>query len=330
MKYPISTITALAVINTEVDIPSLFWMCPLDYLTHLRINEVKIEYPGRAGLVIGAKYENYTRGTIKSDKESFNHAITFLVSTEIKNVTLRFTRTNFHISGAKSLQDAENAVNILVERFQDLYNLQNKIINMPIPVKQQILNEICYYSRGHYVYNSETNEKYISTQYRAEWSEYNDYADVCKYLASFVYDYERHDNFCKFITSIMNLSYQVVAMVQVIELQSSMINIDYNIGFKVDRNALYKYLNGKHMFDVILYKKGNIGMYLPYERPDSFLSKKKNKQSRHTFTVTPQGCVKQSSPNIELAEQAHDYFLEHITNIREYIENKDELDLVVD
>jgi hypothetical protein len=310
-EFPISTVTGLAAITAEaVDIKDIFWTCHLDYRSDLIQPNGKIAYPGYGGLVLGAKNDNYTRGTIRSDKESFNHSITFLVSTKIKNVTLRFSVTSIHISGAKSYADGYEAVTTLVQRLQPMGLLQQRLISFSDELKDWIYNHLSAISKG-----PETGEGDHYVMYCDYWPA--QLIDVGRYLMSFVYDYEYHSEYLEHIKHLLSLRQPYLYDITVREIQSSMINYIYDLNFPVDNQLMMKYLNNKHGFIVNVEKSSTI-VHLPYERMANVLSKEKKGTPHHSFTITKNGFVTQSSPNEEMAADAYYKFrtvMEHLRSI---------------
>lgn len=310
-EFPISTVTGLAAITAEaVDIKDIFWTCHLDYRPELIQPNGKISYPGHGGLVLGAKNDNYTRGTIRSDKESFNHSITFLVSTKIKNVTLRFSVTSIHISGAKSYDDGCEAVTTLVQRLQTMGLLQQRLISFSEELKGWIYHHLSAISKG-----PETDDGDHYVMYCDYWPA--PLVDVGRYLMSFVYDYELHSEYLEHIKHLLSLRQPYLYHIAIREIQTSMINYIYDLNFPVDNRLMVKHLNNRHGFVVNEEKSSSI-VHLPYERIAHNLSKEKKGTPHHSFTITKNGFVTQSSPNERMAEEAYLMFrtaMEHLRSL---------------
>lgn len=321
--FPISTTTALAAIDSCFDINDLFWTCPLDYISNLRINEKKVSYPGVGNLIVGAKYGLNSRGTIRYDKQGFNHSITFLVATSIKNVTLRLSITSIHVSGAQSLDDAKEAVDILIKRLHFCYKIQREIINYTREDKLELFSNLAYITKG---YSNYINHSTLTT-HCGKWP-FKKYEEVGTCLMSYVYDYPNYYEYLNFINKIINLHNLVVEYVILSVVQSTMFNTKYNLWFPINRQALIEHLDQQYGFTVID-QIDSLIIHLPYEKYSDSISKEKKTLPHHSFTVTERGSVTQSSPNMEEARKAYHHFHDTIIALKDKLINKKILDLVI-
>jgi hypothetical protein len=321
--FPISTTTALAAIDSKFDINALFWTCPLDYLSNIRINEKKVSYPGIGNLILGAKYGLYSRGNIRYDKQGFNHSITFLVATSIKNVTLRLSITSIHVSGAQSLDNAKEAVDILINRLQFCYKIQKQIVDLTQKEKCELYNNLAYISKG---YSNFVNHCTMTT-YCGKWP-FKKYEEIGNCLMSYVYDYPNYYNYLDFIDKILNLNSPVIEYVILFVVQSTMFNTKYNLWFPVNRQLLIDHLDQQYGFTVID-QIDSLIIHLPYEKYSDSISKEKKTLPHHSFTITERGSVTQSSPNMEEAQKAYHHFHNTIFALKDKLQTKKIVDLVL-
>lgn len=320
----IFTMTALAAIESCLDINALFWVCPLDYIPNLKQNAKKIEYPGINNLVLGAKYGLYARGNINIDKQGFNHSITFLVTTTIKNVTLRLSVTSIHVSGAKSLDNAKEAVEVLLNRLQFCYTIQQEICNMDYTSKEELYSTLAFLAKGNVVIDS--YQCYTSTTYHSWPYDKNQRVGQC--LLSYVNDYPNYMHYMQFIMYLLQLPQPVVTHLVILDIQSAMFNSKYVLGFQYNKKLLLEHIANNYDFIIVSYSDSII-LHLPYERNTNFIIKDKKKIPHHTFTITENSSVTQSSPNTELAAIAYNYFFQVMNEIKDSVQIMEILDLDV-
>jgi hypothetical protein len=106
----------------------------------------------------------------------------------------------------------------------------------------------------------------------------------------------------------------------------AMVNYSYSLGMSVDRWELANHINDRNGFKARYCNSTDhsVTISLPYELPDEDGVRRKNKPTRHTFTVHKSGIVTQSGPNIDLMRAAYYRFMTTIMQIRNFIiqENK--------
>jgi hypothetical protein len=106
-------------------------------------------------------------------------------------------------------------------------------------------------------------------------------------------------------------------------VSSSMVNYNYSLDFKVDRQALCTYINKNNGF---LSRYNNaisqaVTVEMVYDPPpNSIVKKRKNKIPHHTFLIYKSGAVTQSGPSIDLMEKVYYQFMETISDIKNNIE----------
>lgn len=325
LQFPIEsifTMTVVAAIESCLDISTLFWTCPLDYISGLRDDPKKIAYLGVPNLVLGAKYGLFARGNININKQGFNHSITFLVTTAIKNVTLRLSVTSIHVSGAKSLENAKEAIFVLVDRLQFCYAIQDEICKMSNDQKQEIYNSLAFLAKGNTVIDKQIC--YVSTTH-CKWP-FDKHQKVGQCLLSYVYDYPNYHCYLQFMMFVLQLPQPIITHLLVLEVQSAMFNSKYPLGFNYNKKLMLEHIAQNYEFSIVACVDSII-LHLPYERKSSITIRDKKKIPHHTFTITEQGSVTQSSPNIELAVIAYNYFFRVMNSIKSYIQVTEILDL---
>ncbi len=125
----ITTMTVIVKLNGAVDIGHAF---PLLDITRLKLptpvrqtKKFKIPYCGIKGAILSAKYQNNTRGIVKSkSKKSFLNSITIDVCTSKKNINAKLSSGIIHICGPDSEDLARETAQHVIDH---LINLQKEL-----------------------------------------------------------------------------------------------------------------------------------------------------------------------------------------------------------
>lgn len=102
----------------------------------------------------------------------------------------------------------------------------------------------------------------------------------------------------------------------------SMVNFNYSLNFKVDRQALCQHINKNNGFLSRFYNAvgSAVTVECVYEPPkNSIVKKKANKIPHHTFLIYRTGSVTQSGPDVLLMEEPYYRFMETIAEIKDQI-----------
>ena len=149
---------------------------------------------------------------------------------------------------------------------------------------------------------------------------------IVNFYIKYAPDYAYHHVYEQFLNSVKHIEKVATNDLAVEGVNMAMVNYSYSLGMSVDRWELANNINDRNGFKARYCNSTDhsVTISLPYELPEEEGARKKNKPTRHTFTVHKSGIVTQSGPNIELMRGAYYRFMMTIMQIRHLIiqENK--------
>jgi hypothetical protein len=145
-------------------------------------------------------------------------------------------------------------------------------------------------------------------------------------------DYNYYQEYINCLDIIFNIPQVMVGKkLEIINFKKSMVNYNYDIGFKINRHKLHQYINGIHE----VYLKNTV---LEDDKKEiNFLSSYDNTSDNHvnillsingerdqTLLIYKSGKVTHSGPNEEMIKIGYEIFMDNIKKIKEYIINDDD------
>ncbi len=315
----ITTMVAICHLKGEILIPETFTMLPVTLMevTGIKRNARKVELPHSdiPGAILSMRYDNAMRGIIIKTEPSapFKNSITVYMSIPEKNVNFRLSASTVHLCGIKSIEQAHITIDLIIKHLQNIQAELDYIKDNPEAAAKVI---------KHAKYNlSSQQDKVILPS--------NEHIDA-RIFAFAIRNINEHSKCSDFITELMwILSRRQVfnGVVELDRIETSMVNLNYTVGFPIDRLKLALSISGKEGFTVIYDNAINhsVTITLPFdinEDKNVRRKKKSDEDYRHTFMVYRSGCVTQSGPSLFLMEFAYNKFNKIIEELRPYIENK--------
>lgn len=361
-ERPISTMVQIATFEGSLNLAIVFEMLPIT-LTQVtkKIRSKKkfqLEWHPVPGSILNSSYEDQHVGVVNSTKKPMKYSIALVMSISDKNITCKLYNNKLHMSGCKSLDHGRETVwHILnhlsrIKRILDWINANREtaqsVINM---VSDAVLDEAQVY----------TEEKvFDGTQYILS-SEYPgiiqgppvlprelqpvpaDQVEFVDYLLFMRQRFVNHVLLKRKYNSLLDIAHAVATTNPMVtgsfeckNIVSNMMNHNYSLGFKVNREALNSIINGEHGFTSSFIHEMHpaVQIGLGYDTalrtgvtldgkivhiPWTNSKKKKKEDHRHTFTVWYTGQVTQSGPEPALCREAYLLFMKIITDYEEMI-----------
>lgn len=134
--HKVTTMTIIIELVGDVTIEKVF---PLLDITKLDLNKpirqnkkFKIPYCGVPGAILSAKYQDMTRGILKSNsKKSFLNSITIDICTSKKNINAKLSGNIIHTCGSNSEELAMETANHIINHLKDIQDNLNYIHASP-------------------------------------------------------------------------------------------------------------------------------------------------------------------------------------------------------
>ena len=144
---------------------------------------------------------------------------------------------------------------------------------------------------------------------------------IVNFYIKYAPDFAYHHVYTQFLNAVKNIERITSDDLAIDVVNMAMVNYSYSLGMSVDRWELANHINDKNGFKARYCNSTDhsVTISLPYEVPEEEGVKRKNKPTRHTFTVHKSGIVTQSGPNIDLMRGAYYRFMTTIMQIRPYI-----------
>lgn len=342
----ITTMTLIFRMRGLIDIDTIFPLLPIkrisseEYRTiNKRVNVKNLKIPlVKPGSIISAKYKDQKRGLIVSNSKPFKNSISMYISTQMKYINMKISPHTIQITGAKSFANGREAVNHFVNH---IYNIHDNLRNMNENPEERdkAVEWILKKSRGFsFLKDLENGEKILSD--RLELVDYNseeNKSEFIKFLSSYIIDFKdpeyiengsyQNDDYNTYKIFLNLLKQRDSCIVEhpykIRKMDISTLNINYSLGFLVDRQKLYELINGREGFSAeyhnTIVNRCTILLPCPELPPNGT----KNKKPVHSILVYRSGAVTQSSPHPILMKMAYEKFNNLIRRIKPMIEIRD-------
>lgn len=307
-----STITGLVyfdgIVNTDLAF-LLFKVTPIEQGNKAsKASRRKLPQAKIPGSIISLRYKGLSRGLQRStNTNQFKHSITIDIGTSVRNVNVKLSASTVHMVGAVSKEHMKETATYILnyltwcrESLQRLHTPKGRVtVNWlrlavrsnvtDLPIRPQLIPE------------------HVDEQ-------------VVRFCLEQMWEFTTRHSFCDHLDWLQTVESPCAGSMEITKVETSMINYSYGLGFPVSMSALAVIMSDREEFSSIYFEgfSHSVRVVLPYEPQ----VRKKNKFYHHTFQVATTGCVTQSSPTHELAEDAFELFKGQMLMLRPYVSLK--------
>ena len=346
----ITTITMVSKLSGEIDKRLAFYLLPI---TKIEVKQTrqssrcKLPHCETPGSILSMRYGNQQRGIVKTSSTAFRNSVSLDISISKKNINTKLSCKSIHICGAKSIEDGREAVNHTIRHLKHIQKILNWIeenkelaeeaieylINATkgtgtIGEKTRLLtlnnsNDITIIGEPsrQITLNIKEKDNYIAYPTYIPENFNKDLVDYCMSMCDdFIYHSDLEAKY-RFLLRCPKLI--LSDELEIEEIDTVMVNYNYNLGFNVNRINL-QVLMDRHDGFVARYNKSlspSVTIELPYipkvQHDDT--TRRKNKIPHHTFLVYRSGAVTQSGPGGEMMREAYYRFMKNIQDVFEDI-----------
>lgn len=334
-----------------INLNSMVHLLPIKKININQIKKTKkckLPFCDIPGSIISLRYKDpkgncIIRGIIKTQK-FFKNSVAIDISTKIKNLSLKISPNKIQSCGAISRENCIEAINYIIEYFNDINDNINYIKNniddynecvqwLEDNMKGEEFENIFYEEQNNK--NMVLNIKHIEKVFEIKL-DYNVPNHLNSRIINFLLKYtdEGLIYYSEYISKIKNiLRFEPIYQkkISILSINEVMVNYNYKLGYKVDRKKLNELINGKNGFysDFDPALSDCVTVELPYDDSKFKNKKKKNKIAHHTFLIYSSGAITQSGPGIftnfeelNLMENAFNLFFKTIKEFENEIKFK--------
>lgn len=318
---PITTMVVICDIDGIIELPEVFTLMPVTKLTLNSITKNKLPHHPVPGSILSMRYNECIRGIVMKKKSPsnanskkgshFKNAITVDMSIEDKNVNLRLTPRSIHMTGIKSMHQAESTVDHLVRHIK---NIQENIDYMQSHPDQ---TAACVNHIKNSIMKNDEDCLFIK-----ENDEYD--PKIMQFLTTNMKEFQRCSDYLTDLEWVVTRTMAYSGALTRGRINKSMVNYNYELGFQVNRKALAESLRSYGDF-TINYDNAlshSVKVTVPFVIPEGYnvrRKKRKGSQFFHTIMVYKSGRVTQSGPCEEFVEDVYYRFNTVIKQIQEDI-----------
>jgi hypothetical protein len=338
----ISTMTLIMTLKGEIDIQAAFQLLPITRIQIYKAREsskCKLPHCSTPGAILSMKYRGCIRGIIRNKTRPFKNAVTIDISTFKKNINLKLSSSSIHMCGASSLADGIEAATHIMNHVRHIQEILNKIQNN-LSHTLYIIEWIKMVTKGPSQVQKillETREYNNITMNIVEVKTYNtiiksqipfplDFnTEIANFLLSLCDDFIYHEDLCMKLDFIPKISNITSDNLEIENINEVMVNHNYFLGFRVNRDMLDKLMKGRNGF---LSRYDNelgpaVIIELPYSLSDTEIKRRRNKVPHNTFLVYSSGAVTQSGSGTSDMKGAYHKFIATIHEILPFIQDID-------
>jgi hypothetical protein len=334
----IATMTIVISLFGDINIANLFHLFPITKGKTVEIGKSKkktviVKGSGPYGCIYTAKYGNKIRGVdvTKSDK-IFRNSITTYIETEKKVINSKISATSIQMCGGTNIKDGNEITDIIIKHIYDIKDILTKIDNN-YEEAVEAMEYILEISKGEPISREkETNisDRIFTTELIDDYicEKINKHHKPPSYINIEFFNFfskyneqQYHSDFRTKLEWILKTKDVINGIDRIAPrlINTSMVNINYKLGFSVNRFLLALYFDKQ---DGLFVKFNNSIMpYAAIEIP--FISKvektknKDNKIDYHTIIVYKSGSVTQSGQGGKPMEDAYCRFMRNVIKYKE-------------
>ncbi len=310
----ITTCTIVHIIQGTIDIVSAFHLLPITKmnLTHHRdVIKCKLPLCETKGAILSMRHISMIRGIIRNtNPHFFKNSITLDISTAIKNISLKLSPNTIQLCGASSRENGIEAATYIVDYLKQI-KLDIEYIHHHMDEYASCLDWL-ENAKGEPYYKTVYEEFVCDNMILKIRHDVEDYllnfnhiplhldSQIINFLLSLSADMTYHSDYMNKIKNVLKFK-PVYAEdnLSIFKTNEVMVNYNYNLGFRVNRDKLNELIDGKNglysHYDNALVN--SVTVELPYDTILDYTAKKlKSKVSHHTFLIYGSGAVTQSGP----------------------------------
>jgi len=348
----ITTMTLVFELDTMINKGAVFHLVPITKMEidkHYHAQKYVIPVSTIPGSILSIKYRNMVRGIIENNKRRFfKNTVPAKMSTSMKNVSLKISPKTLQLCGASSRANGLEASQYMIQHIMTIKKTMDCIKNNPI-VFNQCVAWIEQETRGEMIEKTiikEYAKKRVLLRVHRQIPDYTiiipdideqsslGHDDILVFLLSLASDQQYYSDYMHKIKNIIHLDSIVdnhVDDINILRINEVMVNYNYNLGFRVNRDELNRLMNGRNglysYYDNALVNC--VTVELPYD--DKLLTYKAKKMKKeiahHTFLIYKSGAVTQSGPcsntqpgpSGKLMEHAYNTFMKSVKEIEDLI-----------
>lgn len=277
-------------INPDTSLETVFHLIPITRTNLTKpkdVNEIKLPYPGKAGMFMTCCYDGVTRGIVKKKKQGkWSNSVFVDVSTSTKNINVSINRDNLNITGVKILDEAIEASSLIL----DALNFMNLGILL-IHEEPELFQRIAHETIKKFTVRYETSNVDLDFTKEDISNEFPFEGTTEEIMESFVFklirDYENSEDARKKIKWVSNLDPFLEDQLEIDFINLSMIKIDINMP-NIKLNELNTLFKGTDFLSVY---HPAIKKYLKVEWAFEDNDYKKSSHGKHTINVESHGKV---------------------------------------
>ena len=341
----ITTMTQVNMIQGNIDIMSAFHLLPITkmILKHNR-DSLKCKLPlcETKGAILSMRHKKMVRGIIRNTNEFFfKNSITLDISTAIKNISLKISPNTIQLCGAASRENGIEAASYIIDYLKNIKIQVDYIKEHPDEYNECLtwLDNAKGYPQIKTVYEEFPTKTMIYRirhdlqDYLLNFSHVPLHLDqnIMTFLISLSTDMTYHSDYMNKIKNILKFKPVYDGDLAIYKTNEVMVNYNYNLGFRVNRDRLNELIDGKNglysHYDNALVN--SVTVELPYDTLLDYTSRKvkRHRISHHTFLIYGSGAVTQSGPCSSsqpgrcstIMEEAFKIFISTIMEIKDEI-----------
>lgn len=315
-----TTMTLILSLSGSIDRDTVFSLLPVDKSTVECKSGQKLPHPGRAGVILSARYKGCIRGMVrkktrepKKEKKWFKHSVTMDISTREKTVNMKVSANKIHLCGATSMDQGREAVEHLIVILREIQSSLDYLHANPerwSEVERWLSAESTGYFEG---------TEALDVLLRRAPSSLD--GQMLRFITRSAHEFHTIEQFRKEM-EWMHTATRVIEEPLAIEgVSTAMIKYNFDLGFNVNRQKLSKLMNECSTFKSRYDNSSEhyVSIRKPYDNgEDVFTHRKKNKIPGHKFSVYESGIVTQSGRGDNM-EQVYNEFNNAVQSIRSQI-----------
>lgn len=265
----------------------------------LQKKQGKICFPpefNRPGEILSMRFENQVRGIIRSEEtKSFPHSIIIDIGTSDRIISMKLSRS-LKLNGPRSMAIAIEAVTYVlnyIRQAQSNLEFIREHRDIAIAMKDRLLH---YVRTGEKINEAEIHEHGMKIL--------NFYQQQIR-----SYPYEAIEPFLNFVIDFNRNLYTGTLAIE--KLESEMVNIQYNLGFKINKVPFYEVMNRPPFIANYNTVKPAAPVNVFYQYIKYDLAGNPT-QAKHSIRVNRSGHIRHSGPNLEAMKPVYNAFMQRV------------------
>lgn len=325
---PVMVITAVARFDGRVkNIWEMVYLLPITRIKIKKptrpVKKIKLPWPEKAGLIMTVKLGSVNRGIFRSiTKGEWDNSIMIDISTSEKNINIKLSKDNIHMTGCKSISMGVEAANLLIDEINKVdrhIELMRDNIEDAVVISNQLLDE----GVGEMITvdNEPPYLKFSILNFKLHPDDDETSSALRGFFASQLTDCLTYADAIKKVRWLLKREEIITKPLEYIRLQPEMVKYRFNIGFQIDQDALYNLFTDIAPEFSIDYHP-DIRNYVKIELDCFSKIEGKNGIKKHTFSIQPSGQTNYSCPLIEEMRAVYYRFIYIMNELRPEIEVK--------